>query len=95
MSKRFQGFRQVTRSDQGVGSGGMTTMAESGAPQAGIDDIVGGMRGMMADSQAAGAADMQPTPAEILERCRRPPPPRKRPGPRARCAPDAQRLPWG
>ena len=31
--------------------GGMTTMAE-GTPQGGIDDIVGGMRGMMADSQA-------------------------------------------
>ena len=44
-------------------------MAE-GTPQGGIDDIVGGMRGMMADSQAAGA-DSQTTPAEILERCLR------------------------
>jgi hypothetical protein len=39
----------------------------AGPSQAGIDDIVGGIRGMMADNKAAGA-DTQVPQAKILER---------------------------
>jgi hypothetical protein len=44
----------------------MTTVAD-GPLQAGIDDIVGGIRGMMVDSKATGA-DTQVPQAEILAR---------------------------
>jgi hypothetical protein len=47
--------------------GGFMITMEGGPSQAGIDDIVGGIRGMMADSKAAGA-DKQVPQDEILER---------------------------
>lgn len=39
---------------------------ESAAPQAGIDDIVGGMRGMLSEGQAEDKDAL--TPAELMER---------------------------
>ena len=48
-------------------SHGMACHAESPTPQAGIDDIVGGIRGMMAQKQKQ--VDDALTPAELLERC--------------------------
>ena len=47
----------------------MAAVAEAAASQAGIDDIVGGMRGMMKESQADESDSHILARAQLVDRC--------------------------